>query len=59
VELAHAGVWREENRFGILLGKRKTDMATKCRHCGSTSYGHGFACGPEWLAARVMTGVRV
>ena len=40
-----AGAWRGENRFGILLGERKTDMATKCRHCGSTSYGHGCAYG--------------
>ena len=26
-------------------GERKSDMATKCRHCGSTSYGHGCAYG--------------
>ena len=44
-----AGVWRGENRFGILLGERKTDMATKCRHCGSTSYGHGCAYGRNLL----------
>ena len=48
------GVWRRENRFGILLGERKTVMATKCRHYGSTSCGHGCAygaaCGPcdDW-----------
>ena len=24
-------------------------MATKCRHCGSTSYGHGCAYGPNRL----------
>ena len=24
-------------------------MATKCRHCGSTSYGHGCAYGPDRL----------
>ena len=39
------GAWRDENLFGIILGERKTDMATKCRHCGSTSYGHGCAYG--------------
>ena len=40
-----AGIWRGENRFDILLGERKIEMATKCRHCGSTSYGHGCAYG--------------
>ena len=24
-------------------------MATKCRHCGSSSYGHGCAYGPDRL----------
>ena len=43
------GVWREENRFGILLGEGKTDMAKKCRHCGSTNYGHGCAYGRNLL----------
>jgi len=43
------GVWRGEDRFGILLGGRKTEMATKCRHCSSTSCGHGCAYGCNLL----------
>ena len=44
-----AGVWRGEKPCGIICGERKTDMATKCRHCGSTNYGHGCAYGPDRL----------
>ena len=29
--------------------RKETEMATKCRHCGSTSYGHGCAYGPDRL----------
>ena len=35
--------------FGIMLRVRITHMATKCRHCGSASYGHGCAYGPSRL----------